>query len=185
MKNLKQIAENKYKEFQKLFDIAGKKREIYKKKHDWKKLSLNEKMKLTNYYKGFDKFFNPAFKAEKVYLKAKLNYMNSSEYANREYKTDSKKYKKIIININHTLEGLESVYSKAKAIKMQWKSIRIGNNKESTEMAEPKDFINSFTKLKQSYSKKPGSYNYNDMKVLYSTYTLGRGFEGQKIWVRK
>jgi hypothetical protein len=185
MKNLKQITSDKYKEFQKIFDEACEKREIYKKKHNWKELSLDEKIKLTNYYKEFDKFFKPAFKAEKVYLKAKLSYLNSSEYTNGEYKTDSKKYNIIVSKINYSLKELKKVYSKLKADKRARWSIRIGNNRDEADFGETKDIINSFIELKKSYCKKPGNYNYKDVQTLYSRYTLGRGFEGQKIWIKK
>lgn len=177
MKNLKQIADKKYKEFEKLLAVYQKKRKIYKEEHNWKSLSPKEWGKLAN--KFFAKFFKPVRKAEKEYLKAKLNYINSLEYINGEYKTDSKKFKRIVVNIDHTLKRLNEFILKTKRTKKRFKYIEISNGKDY-EASTPKELLNSFSILKIAYSKKPGNYRYGDAKALHARYYFCRGFENPR-----
>ena len=65
MKTLKQITKNEYDKFTALFKVACEKRDLYKKKHNWNKLSLDDKVKLA---KKYNKYFEAAFTAEKKYI---------------------------------------------------------------------------------------------------------------------
>jgi hypothetical protein len=177
MKKLKHIADKKHNEFEKLLAVYQENRRIYKIEHNWKELPIKEWGKLAK--KFFTKFFKPVRKAEKEYLKAKLNYINSLEYINGEYKTDSKKFKKLVINIDLTLKKLKEFILKTKRNKKRFKYIEISNGKDY-EASTPKEFLDSFSILKIVYSKKPGNYKYKDAKALYARYYFCRGFENPK-----
>lgn len=186
MKSLKQIADDKHKEFEKLFAIYQENRRLYRIEHNWKELSLKEKEKSANKY--YAKFFKPVNKAEKEYLKAKLNYINSLEYANSEYKTDSKKFKKLMIDTDHILKKLKEFILKIKKDKNHSKYIDISKGKDNYKALDPDDYvsstpkelINSFSSLKIAYSKKPGDYRYKDAEALYARYYFCRGFENPR-----
>ena len=178
MKKLKQTADDKYKEFVKLLSVYQENRRLYKIEHNWKELPIKERGKVANKY--FFKFYKPVKKAEKEYLKAKLNYINSPEYANGEYKTDSKKFKKLVVNIDLTIKKLKNFILKAKKDKKRFSDIEISKGKDDYVLSTPKILLDSFSSLKIAYSKKPGNYKYKDAEVLYSRYYFCRGFENPK-----
>lgn len=162
MKNLKEITNEKQQGYQKLFDEACKKREAYKVKNNWKNLSFDEKVELS---KKYNKFFDPVWKAEKKYLKAQLNYINSTEYLNGEYKKDSRKYQKTIANIDSSLKKIKDLVYKQKS---KSKNMEIFNGKETILFGTPKQILSYFTNAKIAYSKIPSKYIYKDVEILYS-----------------
>jgi hypothetical protein len=136
--------------------------------------------------KILDNLILAASKMEKKYIQAKLNYINSPEYANDKYKTDRKKYDRMIIDINRSLQELRKIYSKAKANGTQKKSVYMAgfvkkHGAQKYDSAKPKDFIDSFISLKKTYSKKAGNYNYEDAENLYSSRIWARKCAGKEI----
>jgi len=194
MKKLKHIAEDKNKEFKKLFIICRKKVNAFHKKIGDKVYSTKDEH--DEYSKIMFNLFDPANKMEKEYIQAKLNYINSQEYKNSEYPADRKKYDKMIIDINSSLKKLKKIYSRAVANGTQGLCVYMAGYEKKHgarkyDSARPKDFINAFISLKETYAKKHGYYNYEDAKKLFSSnknlYSFNlscnwaKGCEGKEI----
>lgn len=169
MKNLKQIAKDKQKELATASSVANKKYMIFQKKPNWTRLIDGTEWK---------KIFAPEINAYKQHIKAELNYLNSAEYINGEYKTDRKKYKELIVKINHSLKKLKNICLSKK--NDDFMLIKIGINRKYYK-TRPEEFIISFTKLKKVYGKKPGIYTYKDVETLLHAFTLR--YEGKDIFI--
>ena len=179
MKTLKQISDEKYKEYYDLLLKAREKSANYKIKVGFKGLSLDDKI---NVCRKTHKFFDPVHLSEKKYIKAKLNYVNSAEYKETKYQKDKEKFKTDLIKVRFSLNNLREFVNN-RGVKTKPRDFIYLGTKKNYALGWYKEITKFLNDLEQAYQKSPGSYNLAEVTALYSSENTFRKYIGKRVRV--